>query len=249
MEKESLKRHAVDQRGRLVHIKDANYFDKYYCQYNKEPLIVKRGNVRKMHFAYKNLNPRVETRLHKSCKQYFVDNYFVLEEYKLENNRIADIYFEVADLKVAVEVQNSKISRDEILERTKDYFELGVNVLWIIPIKSRKYFNKWNPCVTEKTFSNMYNSKCYYWDKQTETIFAARFDQVGEDDYGRKLYKPYISRDALLIDFRPFVWHNKVVYDEEGNWEFQKYNFDDPYYLMECDWVSYHDIYRGDEVQ
>ena len=55
----------------------------------------------------------------------FTEKYF--------NNRRADVYFELSNGKKAVvEVQHSRISIKEIIERTEEYNNQNIYVLWIL---------------------------------------------------------------------------------------------------------------------
>ena len=81
-----------------------------------------------------------ESFYHKSIKQLvfkvIVEKDRRIIESSLEkcfNNRRADVYFKFKDGKqVVVEVQHSKISVKEVIERTREYNRLNIHVLWIL---------------------------------------------------------------------------------------------------------------------
>jgi len=76
---------------------------------------------------------------HKRMKQYMFENLHAKNnikrmelEYNVESRR-ADLYGELMDgKKFVIEFQNSKISVNEIIERTKLYNEKNMFVLWIL---------------------------------------------------------------------------------------------------------------------
>jgi competence CoiA-like predicted nuclease len=81
-----------------------------------------------------------ESHSHRAIKQllykYIYENNNSIIERSLEKyfgNRIADIYFRFNSGKeIVVEIQNSKRSAGEIIQRSKDYNEKGIYVLWIL---------------------------------------------------------------------------------------------------------------------
>ncbi len=85
-------------------------------------------------------NSKSESFYHKAIKRLFFK--FISEKNKniiemsLEKyiyNRRADVYFRLnSGEQIVVEVQNSKISVKEIVERTEHYNKIGVYVLWIL---------------------------------------------------------------------------------------------------------------------
>ena len=90
---------------------------------------------------------------------------------KCFNNRRADVYFKFKDGKqVIVEVQHSKISVKEIIERTREYNRLNIHVLWILHgngacVASQKHSRdvrevKISP--VENFLHEMYGGRVYY---------------------------------------------------------------------------------------
>ena len=48
-------------------------------------------------------------------------------------NRIADIFIELTNVKkIVIEIQHSRISKADLIQRTKEYNEQGLHVLWIL---------------------------------------------------------------------------------------------------------------------
>ena len=81
-----------------------------------------------------------ESRDHKAMKYILLNEItkhdLLIKEKTTEKyfgNRFADIYFRMRNgTKIAVEVQNSAISVNEIKNRMNDYNKKGVHVLWIL---------------------------------------------------------------------------------------------------------------------
>lgn len=85
-------------------------------------------------------NAKSESFYHKAIKRLFFkfisDNNKRIIEKSLEkyiNNRRADVYFKLnSGEEIVIEVQNSKISVKEIIERTEHYNNVGMYVLWVL---------------------------------------------------------------------------------------------------------------------
>ncbi len=138
---------------------------------------------------------------HKAIKHliynYVFDKTNIIAQRELEKyfgTRFADIYFQLkSGEKVVVEVQNSKITVQELIQRTKDYNALGIHVLWLIHgeggcVASKKYpynVKKLKISPAEKFLHQMYGGRVYYvnLDNSKEDIelkipFALHFSKV-----------------------------------------------------------------------
>lgn len=90
---------------------------------------------------------------------------------KFLGNRFADVYFKLkTGQEIAIEVQNSKISPKEILERISDYNKQGVYVLWILYGEGKCVASPKHPidakCVkislAENALHRIYGGRVYY---------------------------------------------------------------------------------------
>lgn len=90
---------------------------------------------------------------------------------KYFGNRIADIYFKLkTGQEIVVEIQNSKISVNEIINRTKDYNKKGLFILWILHGKGKCTASPKFPrdgkatkiSPAEKFLHQMYGGRVYY---------------------------------------------------------------------------------------
>tara|TARA_R110002110_G_scaffold97859_4_gene250929 strand:- start:607 stop:960 length:354 start_codon:yes stop_codon:yes gene_type:complete len=64
---------------------------------------------------------------------------------------------------VAIEVQKSKLSVDEITRRTKKYHDLGIYVLWLALHNSNLSDDKYSPSAWERWCHATYFGRVYYW--------------------------------------------------------------------------------------
>jgi len=94
--------------------------------------------------------------------------------------RIADVYLKLQDgNEIAVEIQHSKINLEDLKQRTKEYNEKGLYVIWILDGIS---FNKY-PCYEEgilltkieKELHKMYHGRVYYMNTKKEGIMTPLF--------------------------------------------------------------------------
>lgn len=118
-----------------------------------------------------------ESWIHKILKKLLYQKIYEnndIVEYSLEKyfgNRFADIYFRlINNQEIVIEIQNSAITVKEIINRTKDYNQKGIYVLWILhgngkcvaspkePRDSRKI--KISPA--ESYLHKMYGGRVYY---------------------------------------------------------------------------------------
>lgn len=136
-------------------------------------LVLKKGNIKIHHFAHKPpytcARGEGETEEHRRCKQaiYFEllnqDNVSKVElEYDL-GTAIADVYAVIDGVHVAIEIQRSNLSVNEIVRRTKEYTRLKVNVLWVALHNSRLLQDKFSPSAWEKWCHAAYYGRVYYW--------------------------------------------------------------------------------------
>ena len=119
-----------------------------------------------------------ESGIHKALKtllcQSLCENNDNIIEKSLEKyfgNRFADIYLKLNNSKeIVIEVQNSKISVKELKNRTKDYNDKGIYVLWIlhgqgncvVSPKSPKDEKEVKISPAESFLHKMYGGRVYY---------------------------------------------------------------------------------------
>ena len=138
-----------------------------------------------------------------------------LEKYL--GNRFADVYLQLkTGQEIAIEVQNSKISPKELLDRTKDYNKQGVYVLWILYGEGKCVASPKYPLdaklvkisLAENTLHRIYGGRVYYVNldirnnKATlQTPFALHFSKPMKKKLRgvfKTRYDSYSFRDSLF---------------------------------------------------
>lgn len=110
---------------------------------------------------------------HLLIKKYFRGNIPLdneVEEVREEvivGNRIADVLIELKEgRRVVIEIQHSKITETDIIQRTRDYGKEGCHVLWILNGESHYRYPKIEHVIVElkaeKYLQRMYKGRVYY---------------------------------------------------------------------------------------
>jgi len=147
----------------------------FYCPACAGEVILKKGKVREHHFAHKPPSDCLfgvgESQLHLRVKR---EIYTALLNHPLcmacELERLfegvrPDVSFITGKTPVAVEVQQSNISIDEMTRRMVQYAKLGMYVLWVVP-QPPPVLNQdevYRPKKWEKFLHAMYYGRLYYW--------------------------------------------------------------------------------------
>jgi competence protein CoiA len=152
----------------------------FSCPFCMENVILKKGKVREHHFAHEpNSNceyGKGESQLHYRVKR---EIYLALKDHpncqKCEIERVLkgvrpDISLVINSYYVAIEVQKSQISIEEINNRLTCYSNLGIYLLWVFPDGGPKPFfhegeeeeicriKNW-----EQHIQNLQNDRVYFW--------------------------------------------------------------------------------------
>ncbi|TFG06159.1 MAG: hypothetical protein EU539_08400 [Promethearchaeota archaeon] len=128
-----------------------------------------------------------ETIDHLLIKKYFFDNIPLENKIRTINqeikigNRIADVYFELEKgQKVVIEIQHSKISVKELMERTREYNKNDIHVLWILDgigpyDKQAKNEDKVLLSLSEKILHVLYLGRVYYINASSDGIKSSLY--------------------------------------------------------------------------
>lgn len=138
---------ALNNKGERVLSNKAVRGRYYYCQQCQGRLVFKKGRIKLPHFAhYPNQAPCTtwerESSRHLEMKYVAMrnlvkDNRVGLAEYEYNiDGYFPDLYMEIIDYngkhwKMAVEMQKSSKSVDDILEKTRFYTERDIYTLWV----------------------------------------------------------------------------------------------------------------------
>lgn len=159
---------------------------------------------------------------HKAIKHLIYKSFFentdiiaVREIEKYFGTRFADVYFQLrSGEKVVIEIQNSKISVQELKKRTEDYNQIEIYVLWLIHGEGNCVASKKYPCdaklvrvsPAEKFLHQMYGGRVYYVnlniqdeDVKLTKLFALHFTKpIKKSNQGifKSRYERYFYRNV-----------------------------------------------------
>lgn len=183
-----------------------------------------KGFQKKHHFRHKSLTPncsyadyeRGESELHQNVKESI---YKALREEGIESElekrlvgddgkvNIADVWAVINNQQVAIEIQRSNLTVEQIEERTKRYAEKNIAVIWIIPEKPT-YF------ITLKSYviwlQLVQGGFVYYYDEglTLEKIHYEENEMSRSDKHG----KVNLITDFIAVD------KESQTYWNGGNW-------------------------------
>lgn len=146
----------------------------FLCPRCRRELVLRKGRIKVHHFAHK---PPVtcalgkgETEQHLRAKLGLYDalrsepNVTDLELEKDFETSVADIYARISGVPVAVEIQRSALSVNDIVARTRNYHRLGIAVLWAGLPNPDLATSKYSPRAWEKWCHAAYFGRVYFWE-------------------------------------------------------------------------------------
>lgn len=191
----------------------------YKCEKCHSNVILKRGLVREAHFAHPTgsiCDNMGETQLHLSIKKDMFKSIVEKLQGKVKNLELEkylgsvrpDIYVEGKKHRIAIEIQASSLTPEQILFRTEKYYQLGIYVLWVLPFEQSRFFKiqengarKWLTVKLkeyERIIMYMYYKTIVFWDishKESNGFMAIEFGDEWTDssefydvDYGEQRY-------------------------------------------------------------
>ncbi len=143
-----------------------------------------------------------ETIDHLLIKKFLYDNLPLVNQVKsIEQeikigNRIADIYLELENgKKIVIEIQHSKINKLDLIQRTKEYNQEGIHVMWILDgqgpyDRSPKNTDGVIISVSEKELHSLYRGRVYYINAADDGISTAVYALH---------FTPYIERKRSMF--------------------------------------------------
>lgn len=143
-------------------------------------VILKKGKVREHHYAHEPDSNceygKGESQIHYKVKR---EIYSALKNHpncsKCDVERVLkgvrpDVSLVINDCYVAIEIQKSDISIEEINRRFAAYSDLGIYLLWVLPIEEPKTFYNANGCDDvcrvrnwQRHLHNIHYERLYYW--------------------------------------------------------------------------------------
>jgi len=191
----------------------------YLCPECNSELVLRQGEHNLSHFAHKSDSfcgyGSGESKEHNELKYLFFEYFkkegifvelekkFDFDKYK--NFRRADIYFEYNNKKYVIEIQRSRYTCDEYKQRTEDYLNNNIKLIWVCLIEDTSDLQKKNL---------NYSSKCngghllYFFTKQLNlNYFYKRFNET----------KIIFSKDYYnCIELIDFIIEPESFYYEEA---------------------------------
>jgi competence protein CoiA len=157
----------------------------FICPLCRREVILRKGKIKVHHFAHK---PPVlcslgagETEAHHRAKLAIYDALKKephVTDVELEKNlggSIADVYARIAGVQVAVEIQRSALTVNEIVSRSEKYHRLHIAVLWIGLASPALESQRYTPRAWEKWCHAAYFGRVYYWE-DGQILRVAHFD-------------------------------------------------------------------------
>lgn len=203
---------AFDSNFSRVHIDDCVIREKYFCPYCKSPLVVRKGDVRRHHFAHEKYalcsdswsSDRIanDSDWHRKWQGKFpIDNQEICLTLGEIKHR-ADVMI----LRTVLEFQHSPLSSEKFSNRNSFYSELGNKVIWIFDYQDVKFsVNKENDDINV-----IWNQPKHTFDTFTD---ADRFDgvevyfQISESELWRikkiseKGFENFLAKKVSVSDF------------------------------------------------
>jgi competence protein CoiA len=172
----------------------------FLCPKCIKELNLRKGQIKIHHFAHK---PPVtcnyghgESEAHRKAKWAVysaLNQRSDVSECELEKNHgevISDIYVNIRGARIAIELQISTLTIDEIISRTKKYHANGIAVLWLPLFSDDLGKEKYSPKAWEKWLHATYFGRVYYWLADL-TVIPVHFDE----------YKIYIEESSWYSEY------------------------------------------------
>lgn len=219
----------VEDRAKL----DASCTNKsdgpFACPKCQEDVIIRKGNIKIHHFSHLPFSTCGygvgESEAHRRCKRAIYDALSTIGKVsycELERDLgtvIPDIYAVIDGTSVAIEIQLSNLSVNEITRRTRHYNNLNIHVLWLPLASVRLDTERYAPKAWEKWLHAAYFGRVYYWVDGI-SVMPVHFDEymidvdeaynsdgeeVGGYSYRSKRWRRPVCLDEMSIvdDFYP----------------------------------------------
>jgi competence protein CoiA len=163
-------------------------------------LTVKKGNIKTHHFAHKPpfncSRGQGETEAHRKCKEEIYLS--LLARQNVSNadmevdigTSVADVFCHINGAPVAIEIQKSDVTVNQITSRTQNYHAQGINVLWIALDNPKLREDRYSPKAWEKWCHAAYFGRVYYWISGL-TVLPVHFDEHRLDVEHSSWYNEY----------------------------------------------------------
>lgn len=214
---------------------DKDKTESYVCEYCNEVVIHNKSNsqVRIGHFKHKsnlacpnNQKESVEhIRTKRGIKNYLSEKYskafhiIELEKWICNKSIRPDIYIEtVRGKKIAIEVQASQLTIDQIIDRTIRYAQNNIYVLWVLVWKKSKISSS-AYMMNEYFRSHHCDRFCDHTIKLTEMelfIHWMNYKRLILWDFEQT----YSDTGFRIVELEKFVGDDAEYYDESGEYQY-----------------------------
>jgi competence protein CoiA len=204
----------------------------FYCPQCGDEAILKQGSIKVPHFAHKPPilceYGRGETEHHRQCKLAIYEGlskHSRFREVALERSLGTvrpDVSAWMDGIPIAIEVQISTLTMDQIIHRTEEYCSKGIHVLWLALHHAGLESNRYSPRLWERWVHAAYFGRVYYWLGGLDVVpyHFGEFIEFVESLGYKKLYKRFkrLSQGKLINlanDFTPThriePWRSKTL--------------------------------------
>jgi len=149
---------ALAQDGRKLTASEAAMHAKqnYFCPNCGSGVNLRNGLVKIEHFGHNPghsceyageslLHIQMKSQIHKNLIESIGSKVKNIELEKPLGNCRPDVFIEGRKKSIAIEVQASTLTPEQILNRTARYHVKGINVLWVVPYESDRITNSYRP--------------------------------------------------------------------------------------------------------
>ena len=198
--------YAHDSRDSLVFSCNAEKHINYFCLECRSIVRVREGVYRQPHFYHlklthqcsQNAKSLTHIRLQIYLKELMPDEDVYLEHRFLEIKRIADVAWH--SKKIIFEIQCSPLSKEEMQARTKDYYSLGYEVVFIL---HDKRFNQRRLSAVEMGLLD----QTHYYTNMNQAGNGMIYDQWQFIERGQRKS----SLPPLPVDLsKPYLLNNRI---------------------------------------
>ncbi|WP_027722791.1 competence protein CoiA [Maridesulfovibrio zosterae] len=170
----------------------------FKCPHCKKDVTLKKGKIREHHYAHIKSSTECqygkgESQLHYRAKRELYEALRVhpnCTKCDIERTLTGvrpDVSLCISGKYVAIEIQKSDLSIDEIIKRTKRYTSLGIYIIWIFPEEGPKikYDDMGQPTTRikewQKFLQAMYFGRLYYWTQDGPYVTPIRLETYTKD--------------------------------------------------------------------
>ena len=154
-----------------------------------QELILKQGRVKLAHFAHlpysectyagepesqQHINTKLE--IYEALKSEPGVSKLQVERYLKEVR--PDMSFSFENRYIAIEVQISPLSLDELIRRTTAYTQKNIYVLWTPILPMDMFSERYAPKEWEQNIHDLYDGTVYYWSKCCLNQFSSHFQII-----------------------------------------------------------------------